>query len=104
MNNKLTTTLSSLTIMGMLVASPLAAFAKEGEVKAPKLNNGENFCTTINSEDFKALTKFEDNLAKRGDSRDARDIKIEDRRGAVDQKREGKKSEFENKQEDRGTS
>ena len=70
MKNKLTTTISSLTIMGMLVASPLAAFAKEGDVKTPKLNPSANFCTVINSEDFKALTKFEDNLVKRDGNRD----------------------------------
>lgn len=102
MNNKLTTTISSLTIMGLLVASPLAAFAKDGDVKTPKVNPGTNFCTTINSEDFKALTKFGDNLIKRDGRIEDRDTKIEDRRGMFDQKREDKKSEFENKQDERG--
>lgn len=100
MKNKFTTTVSSLTIIGLMAAAPLAAFAKEGDTKREK-SNGANFCTIINSEDFKALTKYEDRADKFDDKRDERDGKINEHRDLVDQKREDHKSEFEDKQSER---
>jgi hypothetical protein len=103
MKNKFTTNISSLVLMGMLVATPFAAFAEDGGGTQPKPANATDFCTLINSDNFKALTRYDDHVAKVGDARDNRDTKIEDNRAGWDQKRADHQTNFENKQNERDT-
>lgn len=87
-------------VTAMIVVTPFAAFAETVDVKV-KATNSVNFCTVINSEDFKALTKFDNGLMIRDQKEGDRDTKIEDQRKMFDMKRTDRKEEGEKKFDDR---
>ena len=102
MKNKITTSISSVALMGMLVATPFAAFAQSADVSVKaKANANANFCTVINSDNFKALTNFDTRVTNLGDKRDTRDTKIDDNRTNRDQEIKDNETASQNKQDDR---
>lgn len=91
---------TGLVITALSVGAPFAAFA-ENTSSAQKALAAKDFCTLIQSTDFKALTKFEDRLEKKDEQRTDRDQKISGKRSEVDQKRGESEAKFEDKQKER---